>query len=190
MNQLVPHLRLHFDVLEDRLLCFAMQGIQTEGWFKGEMLVLLERLAQQQVIHSFDREVSHLRGRIDFRVDSTQRNWVELKHWLIGKQKGTSYAPSFYFRDPTSVGIVADVRKLATCPHGDPRWLLILMSANPGVDGWKRGIEGFNEKFHPFRIQSYTDPSQFPPSYFLGLLDVQCDRITQQAALLNREAVR
>jgi hypothetical protein len=175
MKSLLPHLRDHFDALENHMLCFTTQGVQIEGWFKGELLVLLQRLIKEQVVQSFDREVQHLGAKIDLRIESKQRNWVELKHWLIGRQKGTSYGPSDYFRDSSSVGIIGDVRKLRSCPVGDQRWLLILASANPGSDKWQNGITGFNEKFHPFRIQSHTDPSQFPASYFLGLLEVEIE---------------
>jgi len=173
MESLVPHLRAHFDSLQDRMLCFTTQGVQIEGWFKGETLFLLEQLAKQRVVESFDREVPYLGKRIDLCVVSEQRNWIELKHWLVGRQKGTLWGPSNYFRDASSVGIVGDVRKLHSCPVKDCRWLLILAAANPGVDLWEKGVEGFNDKFNPLRVKSHTDPAQFPSSYFLGLLSVQ-----------------
>ena len=172
MERLIPHLRSHFDALQDRLCCFAKHGVQTEGWFKGELLVFLETLAQQNIVKSFDREVRRASTLIDLALQFERQNWIELKHWLIGIQKGTAYGPSFYFRDSSSVGIVRDARKLLSCPEGDGRWLLILTAANPGSDHWETGVCGFNEKFHPIRLKAHTDPTQFPPSYFLGLLSV------------------
>jgi len=172
MERLVPHLRDHFDPLQDRLLCFAKYGVQTEGWFKGEMLFFLDKLVERGIVTTFDREVRRETVLVDLQVRLNQLHWLELKHWLIGKQKGTTYGASFYFRDRSSVGIIRDVSKLLACPAGDPRWLLILASANPGVEAWRRGVEGFNDKFKPIRVTSHTDPGEFPTSYFLGLLSV------------------
>jgi hypothetical protein len=182
MERLIPHLRTHFDALQDRLLCFTKHGVQTEGWFKGELLVLLETLVQKKVVESFDREVRQTGALIDLLVVSDRRHWVELKHWLIGTQKGTAYGPSFYFRDSSSVGIVRDARKLLSCPAEDQHWLLILAAANPGVELWRKGIQGFNEKFYPIRLETRTDPAEFPSSDFLGLLHIdQCARAIEEA---------
>lgn len=152
--------------------CFAKHGVQVEGWLKGELLLIFDALVQRQIIQTFDREVPCSRARIDMGVQMEQMHWIELKHWLVGKQKGTVYAPSSYFRDASSVGIIGDVRKLLSCPAGDPRWLLILASENPGVEAWRRGIEGFNDKFNPICVTPHTDPAEFPSSYFLGLLSI------------------
>ena len=183
MKRLLPYLRSHFDALESRMVCFCEQGVQLEGWFKGELLFLLRQLAKDQIVRSFDREVPYFGKKIDLQIESERRNWVELKYWLIGRQKQSSWGPSNYFRDTSSVGIVGDVRKLLTCPAGDERWLLVLMSANPGCEKWQQGIAGFNERFQPFRIQSHTDPSQFPASYFLGLLEVEMELPTKHEFL-------
>ena len=37
---------------------------------------------------------------------------------------------------------------------------------------WSKGMDRFNKKFTPLQIRSLTDPSKFPQSYFLGLLEV------------------
>ena len=44
MVSLLPILRQHLDTLEERFMSFAQHGVQTEGWLKGEMLMLLDRL--------------------------------------------------------------------------------------------------------------------------------------------------
>lgn len=172
MKQLLPYLREHFDSLQDRMTCFAKYGVQTEGWFKGETLLVLDTLVRRGVITSFDREVRRETVLIDLQIQTNQLHWLELKHWLIGKQRGTTYGPSFYFRDRSSVGITRDVSKLLACPADDPRWLLILASANPGAQAWRSGIDGFNDKFSPIYVAPHTDPADFPSSYFLGLLSI------------------
>jgi hypothetical protein len=110
-------------------------------------------------------------GKVDVRIRMNDADpWIELKHWLIGKQKAYSYNPNTYFGDPTSVGITKDVDKLNSLTG--QRWMLLLLTANPGANGWTTGVEKFNGKFAPRWIESRTQPDAFPSTYFLGLLDL------------------
>lgn len=93
---------------------------------------------------------------------------MELKHWLIGEQKGANYDAGFYFRDPSAVGIKPDIEKLKLAPGN--KYMLILTTGNPGVERWLNGVEQFNRKFAPLDITSLTDPRDFSEHYFLGLL--------------------
>jgi len=101
-----------------------------------------------------------------------QPHWVELKHWLIGHQRGVRWSPSSYFGDPTSVGISPDVEKLKALDASGERGLLILMTANPDPQAWRDGLDKFHAKFAPRMLRSHSDPTDFPTSYFLGLLEV------------------
>jgi hypothetical protein len=173
MIELIPRLREHFGRLEDRLVCFSEMGVQVEGWFKGELLTLLSSLRTQGLVADFDREVETRGGRIDLTVKiEAELHWVEVKHWLIGKQKGSTYDPGFYFGDPSSVGIIKDVDKLLRITSPGRLWLLILLTANPGKEPWSAGVDKFNTKFSPRRMSSLTSPEDFPSSFFLGALEV------------------
>ena len=173
MTELLPRLRAHFDALEDRLICFRKMGVQVEGWFKGELLTLLSSFVEQGLIEEFDREVKTHGGKIDLTVKTkADLHWSELKHWLIGKQKGSAYDSKFYFGDPSSVGIVRDVDKLLRITSPGRLWMLILLTANPGNGGWLAGVDKFNSKFSPRRVDSLTEPGDFPSSYFIGLLEI------------------
>ncbi|MCI0577229.1 MAG: hypothetical protein L0331_13640 [Chloroflexi bacterium] len=173
MLELLPRIKQHFDVLQDRLSCFCELGFQSEGWFKGELLTLFHRLHKEGLLTEVDREVRVGSKRIDVMVRYHDKlHWIELKHWLIGKQRGTSYNAGFYFGDPTSVGILQDVSKLDSLPAPGQRWLLLLLAANPGLSHWEAGVQKFNIKFAPYQLQSWTQPDQFPSSYFLGLLEL------------------
>jgi hypothetical protein len=173
MITLLPHLRHHFDHLQDRLQCFCRAGVQVEGWFKGEMLFLLDGMAASSEIDAFDREVVRQGKKMDLYLTiAGQPHWVELKHWLIGLQRGVRWSPSNYFGDPTSVGISLDVEKLKALDAGGGRWLLILMTANPGQQAWQSGLDKFHTKFAPRVLRSHSEPADFPASYFLGLLEV------------------
>jgi hypothetical protein len=53
---------------------------------------------------------------VDFKVriptsSGVLEVWIELKHWLIGRQQGKTYNAQFYFTDPR-VGIKPDAEKL------------------------------------------------------------------------------
>jgi hypothetical protein len=175
METLFPHVRHHFDSLLDRLLCFKQQEVQVEGWFKGELLFLLSRLKDEGLISGFGREAGGAQGRsrVDVSVvldDVT--HWIELKHWLVGVQRGALLDPPFYFGDPTAVGIVKDVDKLIDLVPQAPKWLLILLTGNPGPELWEKGLARFHRKFTPRRLMPLSDPQQFPVAYFLALLSV------------------
>jgi hypothetical protein len=171
MLELVPRMKQYFDTMQDRLYCFCELGFQSEGWFKGELLTLFSQLRREGKIQELDREVKVGANKVDVKIRPNDTNhWIELKHWLIGAQKGVNYGPNFYFGDPTSVGIIRDVDKLnALSGH---RWMLLLLTANPGLNAWESGVERFNRKFAPRQLESRTQPDMFPPSYFLGLLDL------------------
>ncbi len=166
------------DAHDKHLECFCQYGVQLEGWLKGELLCFLDNEKTAKKIVNFDREVQlgTRRQKVDFHLeiptDATTLNaWIELKHWLIGYQKGTKYNALFYFGDASSVGIKPDVEKLIKITQGG-KYLLILATANPGVDDWSNGVAKFNDKFSPLRLKSLTNPAEFPQSYFLSLLEV------------------
>lgn len=170
MIELLPEMKKYFDMMQDRFTCFYDLGFQSEGWFKGELLTLFCQLQHEGRIEELDREIKIGIGTVDIRLRvGNEYHWIELKHWLVGNQKGVRYKPNFYFSDPTSVGITKDIDKLNTLTGY--HWMLILLTANPGIDEWLSGVEKFNRKFTPRQLESRTQPDMFPPAYFLGLLD-------------------
>lgn len=175
MIEVVRRLKEHFDGLDDRYTCFANLGFQSEGWFKGELLTVLSRLWMDGAVQNLDREITVEGKRVDLMIQMDGvRHWIELKHWLIGRQKGFIYNPPFYFADRSSVGIVPDVDKLnrPSLSPADRRWLLLLLTANPSIAPWAAGVARFNDKFAPRRLASRTRPDEYPPTYFLGLLEL------------------
>jgi hypothetical protein len=173
MLTVLPRLKQHFDHLQDRLKCFCRAGVQVEGWFKGEMLFLLEEMAARSEIDAFDREVTKQHRKMDLYLTiAGQPQWVELKHWLIGYQRNYYWSPGSYFGDRTSVGINPDVEKLKALDAAGDRWVLILMTANPGSQAWQSGLDKFHAKFASGTLRSHSYPADFPASYFLGLLEV------------------
>jgi hypothetical protein len=158
------------------LRCFTEQGIQVEGWMKGEFLAFLTEEKRTARILDFDREVLIGQGRKKADVALTlhesiarDRIWIELKHYLIGRQKGIDYNAFGYFNDPAA-GIRSDIEKLfaVSSPH---KYALVLTTAKPKLPDWDAAITGFNRKFRPC-LRSLTDPKDFPEEFFLGLVSV------------------
>lgn len=171
-------LRNYLDTKKEILTCFCSHGVQLEGWFKGELLFFFSNLKSSKDILDIDREVKSpvANNKIDFKLELQTDNqsdtvWIELKHWLIGYQKGYKYNSQFYFGDPTSVGIKSDAEKLTNIKSNN-KYMLIVTTANPGINDWYNGVQKFNNKFSNLKIESLTDPSEFNDFYFLGLLKI------------------
>ncbi len=177
IQDMVTRFRVILGAHDRHLECFCRYAIQVEGWLKGELLCFLDSEKVAGRLINFDREVQLDVGRkkIDFHLEIPAGTaildvWIELKHWLIGYQKGYKLNAQFYFSDPTSVGIKPDVEKLAKIKEGS-KYLLILTTVNPGEKEWLDGVIGFNKKYPSLLLKSLTNPADFPQSYFLGLLE-------------------
>ena len=175
MVELVKRFQEVLDARRGILECFCNYGVQLEGWLKGELLYFLDAEKAGGRLYDFDREVGFGQGRKRIDIKITGENglvtWVELKHWLIGHQKGYKYDAGFYLRDRSWVGIKPDVEKLKLTSGS--KFVLTLATTNPGAKDWFCGVEAFNRKFSPLRISPMTDPADFPSQYFLGLLAVE-----------------
>lgn len=178
LKELIVRFKEILDSKEEILRCFCKYGVQLEGWLKGELLYFLDKEKSVGRIAHFDREVLMGIGkkRVDIKLKMSTSSgaleaWIELKHWLIGHQKGTPYNAQFYFGDPSSVGIKPDAEKLSEISNSS-KFLLILTTANPSVNDWSIGVNKFNKKFSPLHLRNLTDPADFPSFYYLGLLEV------------------
>lgn len=172
---LVNELKVFFNSRLSYFETFTKHGVQVEGWFKGELLNFLENKNPVGII-GFEREYSIGIGRrkVDFVLETEgnglpRRVLVEIKHWLIGFQKGIRWSANSYFGDTSSVGIEPDVEKLSKLKE-DGMFVLIFATSNPGENDWESGIRKFNSKFAPLKVKALTSPIDYPPTFFLGLL--------------------
>lgn len=181
MMDVVTRFRMVLDAHSEHMKLFDRHAIQVEGWLKGEVLHFFEAERTNGKLHNYwvectpETKTDPGRKKIDYKleiVDSTikVKVWIELKHFQVGTQSGRYWRASGYFGSK-SYGIYDDVAKLQEVVSGD-KYILVLATKNPGHDDWSRGVDKFNEKFSPLAIQSHTDPSDFPTTYFLGLLEV------------------
>jgi len=181
MMDVVARFRMVLDAHDIHMHLFDLHAIQVEAWLKGELLPFFEAEKTNGKLHDYwlectpESKTDPGRKKIDYKLELLDgtimaKVWIELKHFQIGYQSGRYWKASGYFASK-SYGIHGDVAKLREVVVGD-KYILVLATKNPGRDDWSRGVDKFNERFSPFHIQSHTDPSNFPATYFLGLLEV------------------
>jgi len=179
MRALVSRFAEHLKMFEQQLRCFHKYESQVEGWLKGELLCFLEQEKVAGRLPHFEREkvvrIGDKRMNVDvvLQFDKSRGSplsFVELKHWHIGTQKNDYYGPQWYFKDPTCAK--RDVEKLLKIPDGGDKFMLVLLTKNPGPEDWSCGVNEFNIKFPRLLVRSLTDPGDYPDFFFLGLLHV------------------
>ncbi len=178
LQSIVTRFRVILDEHDRHLKCFDQYAVQVESWLKGELLPFFENEMTDGRLVDFNTEVASGTGRVDYRLivpdgPIATEVWIELKHFQIGRQGEQRWIASSYFGNK-SIGIYDDVDKLNKIASGD-KYILILATKNPEFEengDWSKGVDRFNHKFMPLQIRSLTDPSNFPQSYFLGLLEV------------------
>lgn len=171
MESLLPAMADHFARVAGRLACFHRQEVQVESWVKGECLFLLERLRGAGRILAFEREVKTGIGRkkIDLTIDTRKgRQWLELKHWLIGEQKGVQWGVAAYVSS-----LDEEFQKFEAVKAGNHAWVLAVCTANPGEEYWRRAIRDFNAANKLWKLVPRSSPSEYPKSHYLGLLHFQ-----------------
>ena len=175
MEQLIRNIQNHLQGKQEQLLTLERDEFQCEGWFKAELLTFLHCNGGENNIQSYEREVKHDslgRKRIDLKISVGQdTHWIELKHWLLGRQRQNNWTAKGYFGDQHN-GIYNDVSKLSLLPDHN-RWLLIFISRKPTIDEWNAGIKRFNEKFDPLWISSVIGPINGTERFSCGLLRVE-----------------
>lgn len=181
LNHVLKSFASRLDQCDSQLRCFNQHEMQVEGWFKGELLSLLNEKQDAGEIHSLQREAAlRVDGRnrkVDIyferdEVNGTKKEvWLELKHWHIGKQNNTYYGAPWYFKNKQSTCIYGDVEKLKHL-QSDTTYILVLATHNPGIQEWEEGIAIFNSKYAPLKVESLTKPYDYPDNYFLGLLRI------------------
>ncbi len=180
MRTLVSRFTEYLKKSERQLGCFHKYESQVEGWFKGELLCFLDQEKLTGCLPDFEREkLAYVLGKrksVDIALQfdksgSRPLSWIELKHWHIGNQNNINYGCDWYF----SHAIKPDIEKLLTIPEDGDKFVLVLLTDNPGSEGWNSGVEKFNTRFSPLSVRSLTNPDDYPKYFFLGLLHVPED---------------
>lgn len=176
MEKLIPPMQEWFAGKTEHLRAFADSDCRLEGWFKGELLVLFQRLRLAGTIAGFDREVNiplstpGKRFQIDFRIQlGTEVHLCELKSLCISQAAGTPRNLNFYFRDD-HVGLIKDIRKLELV-QGENKWLLAFVYPAPSSEAWNRAVGSVPVALRHWR--SKNAPTNMSAPFFISLW--RCD---------------
>jgi hypothetical protein len=139
MERIIEHIKKWFNDKREYFEVFARNDTRLESWFKGELLVLFERLKSEGVIDRFERELNvqtnEGRRQVDFAVTiGGEEHLCELKAACISRAKGTPRDVKFYFRKD-DVGLMKDFLKLDRIA-GDRKWVLSFFYPRPSVSEW------------------------------------------------------
>jgi len=149
---------------------FAEADTRLEGWFKAELIFLLNRLLQQKKIDEFKREpkidTSAGRKQIDFIIKlNGELHLCELKALCISQAAGTPRNLHFYFRED-NVGLIKDFRKLESLPYKN-KWVIGFIYPKPNHNQWKEELSLLPNDLKHWKC--ITDPSEFEDFLFISI---------------------
>jgi hypothetical protein len=172
MDALLPDIRNWFLEKQEYFAAFAEADSRIKGWFKAELIVLLNRLTREGKIDGFERECSisgsaGQRNQIDFRLHHQgQAHLCELKAICISQAAGTPRNLHFYFRDD-QVGIIKDMKKLDELPGHEGKWILAFVYPAPDSWEWKKALAALPQGLGHWRC--LTSPQDYPPFTYFAL---------------------
>ncbi len=177
MEVIIQNIRDCFLAKKEHFEVFAEADTRIEGWFKAELIVLLDSLLREKVIQEFKREpkIDTPTGRkqVDFIISlNGESHLCELKALCISQAAGTPRNLHFYFRED-NVGLIKDFRKLDSLPYKN-KWVIGFIYPNPKHDHWVKEISLLPDDLKHWKC--ITDPSNFPNFLFISIWrSLKCD---------------
>lgn len=172
IKDLLPHIQKWFLQKEEYFAVFSAADSRIEGWFKAELLVLLNRLVMQGHLDGFEREVNitspkdSKRKQVDFQLRLQGENHLcELKAVCISQAVGTPRNLHFYFRDD-DLGLMKDFKKLDELTRRN-KWMLAFVYPTPNSRDWDETTLSLPSAVKHWR--SVTRPQDFPEFVFISL---------------------
>lgn len=142
MIELLQEIKSYFDNKTNYFNIFSKVDTRVEGWFKAEILLLLEKLLSEKKIKAYQRElnihkIGKQRNSIDFEIDflTGQKVLLELKAISISQNMGTPRNLNFYFR-PDQVGIIKDFKKLDSLNYNGDKYIIGFIYPKPTNEKW------------------------------------------------------
>lgn len=147
-----------------RVCVFVNEERQVEGWFKGELLLLFNRLRNEGLIGEWQSEYKpndSSQSRVDFFIHLDDGPlYLELKAFYHGKQGDTKIDLGTCFSF-----LPNDVCKLADIPEGNK---FIMIFVTPNKEDWETALNKFTKKF-PF-VSEIPTRGNYPHEIFIAKL--------------------
>jgi hypothetical protein len=167
----LPYIRDWFLSKREHFTSFSTADSRIEGWFKAELLVLFNKLAQEGRL-KYEREANITspkdgkRKQVDFRfkIDGEDHR-CELKALCISQAAGTPRNLHFYFRDD-HMSLIKDFKKLDELPYKN-KWLLAFIYPSPKESEWGKVVGSLPSTLKHWN--AITDPRDFPEFVFISL---------------------
>ncbi len=152
-----------------RVRAFLEGERQVEGWFKGELLLLLKTLRKENCFAIWQSEFRTPEignKRIDFFVDLADGQlYLELKAFYQGKQRDTTINLTTCF-----TALPSDIDKLADLRQGN-KFLLIFVTPKPNLEDWKAAMKKFRKKY--YFVSEARTRDEYPNELLIAKLHIQ-----------------
>lgn len=170
LKNILPEIDHWFLAKSAEMETFARNDTRLEGWFKGEMLVLLDQLKRKRTISDYEQEFNFYHGKKRYQVDfkikmESEKHLVELKAPCISQARGTPRNLNFYFRED-NIGLLKDFRKLNLTDNPN-RWLVAFIYPKPAKHAWQVAMTKIPRDFSNW--QCVTKLDQYPDYLFISL---------------------
>lgn len=171
MEVLINNISNWFLNKQEYFKVFAQVDSRIEGWFKAELLILFNRLVEDQKLEIFEREANvpspkdGKRKQIDFRLHiQGQEHLCELKALCISQAAGTPRNLQFYFKDD-HLGLIKDFKKLDEIAS-HRKWVIAFVYPTPDLKAWSKAVASLPSTLRHWR--PITSPGDFPSWIYIA----------------------
>lgn len=172
-DELFAEIDRHFLAPESlrRAELFARHGrASAEGWFKGELMLLLETLVGDRHIDGWRADVpisEDNRQRCDFRiVTGGKALWLEVKTLVQPGQVADSGVMA------RGGGFADDLVKLMRVPDGD-KGLLLFVAPRPEPAQWVELLASYARRIAPLGFRELSEIGSYPSALYVCKLEVR-----------------
>jgi hypothetical protein len=174
-SSLYSHIDRHFLAAEalKRAALLGRAGPDAGGWFKGELVYVLDSLLKGNDIRGWRANVpitEEGRQRCDFRIELPEGAllWLEVKA-LADPARAGPLADSAVFARGSS--FTDDIVKLLRVPDGD-RAVLLFVYPRPEPAQWTELMSAYARRIAPMSFREESDLSAYPPELYVCKLAV------------------
>jgi len=154
-----------------------------EGWFKGEMMALLEALVKDGTVDAWRADVpiaEDNRQRCDFRITAGgSALWLEVKTLVQPAQASSEFgglgkgdAPSTPAVAGLRTGFADDLVKLMRVREGE-RGVLLFVVPRPEPAQWSELLAGYARRIAPLGFEELSAVGEYPEALYVCKLAVR-----------------
>lgn len=146
MKSISTEIKKHFESKTIYFDLFSKVDSRIEGWFKAEMIFILEDLIAKHKILNYKREYYIIKDdgkahNIDFQItlNNNKEILIELKALVISQAAQTPRNLNFYFGN-NHVGLFKDFRKLDSVEFDGEKYVIGFIYPKPENAVWNKAL--------------------------------------------------